>query len=118
MNIVCNYNFVFDTPEISNEELDMLPKMLYAEYKDRKDKRQIDREFQDCHSRLLAVEEGFLNEVFLSEQTNFTYKEVYNHWLDHWRVQVDYLAKKLKVIRINTRYFSDTYKPIEQLIEA
>jgi hypothetical protein len=113
MNIVNNYNFVFDAPEISDQELDMLPKMLYAQYKDRKDKRQIDREFQDCESRLLAVEERFLEELFLSEQTDYTYKEVYNYWLNHWKSQVDYLKNKLKVIRINTRYFSDTYKPIE-----
>jgi len=114
MLVFSNVNYDFTIPEISEEERDILPKMLYAQYQTRADKRKIEREYQTCESRLLAIEENFLHELGLIEDADFSYNDLYKHWLDHWQEQTNFLKGRLKLIQINTHYFTCMYKPIEK----
>lgn len=78
----------------------------------REDKRKMTRECAEIIKRLEKVEIDFCKNLF--EENNFTYHELYGHYLDRFLSQVMYIDSviKLKFIDINTRYFAERYAPI------
>jgi len=113
--MVFNFGLYFDFTPKETPEFDR-NKMLFAIVGNRKDERLVKKEYEKCYKTLITLENTFIEEVFLIEHIDvehITYNNLYKHYLTHWKNECDSLSKRLKCIKINKKYFSDCYKPLE-----
>jgi len=72
-------------------------------------------EYDKINESIQNVENAFLNQLF--SESDFTYSELYLHYLEQFHKCCRYINKvtKPKYWDIDTKYFNHTYKPIENV---
>ena len=77
----------------------------------RKNKREIEREYMEVAKAQDEIDTLFNDMIFGSESS---YKEAFKICNEVWQKVCKELNKKLKYTKANEKYFYETYKPLEK----
>lgn len=82
---------------------------------DRSYKRKLKEEFITLSNNLEKINTSFITHLFESE--SYSYQELYTFHLNKWKHYCDYIKYviKPKYIEINNLWFSEQYKPLENI---
>lgn len=80
----------------------------------RRDKRAVLAECKNLEKWLYEVEANFLIDLF-NDNYKASYKKLYNEYLQQYVIVCEllYKANRVKLLKINTHYFEQIYKPLE-----
>jgi hypothetical protein len=79
----------------------------------RYDRRQMFFEYKKLMTMFMELEQMFYDQLF--EESKLTYKELYDHYLNEYKVQADWIIEviKPKYFKIREDYFATSFFPIE-----
>jgi len=93
-----------------------MEKFAYLIYEPKKsaEKRKLLKEAQKIQNIFNPIEESFIIELFTTDKS---YNESYIKYLNIFKKNCDWIKKENKFLmfKINDKYFSNQYKPIENI---